>query len=120
MPPQHHRRARILYRQAAGNNNNNNNNNAPQVAGMHQQSVLQREVQAAVDSLNWPPLASRDWSPLPASPLEGGVKGEEVGGGKKLKVLSWNVLCDGLSGAHPTRGGFLKAPDGSLDWEKRR
>lgn len=88
---------------------------------MHSQSILQREVRAAVTGLNWPPLASRGWSSLPAIPMdEGGVEGGEVGGGKKLKVLSWNVLCDGLSGAHPTRGGFLKAPNGSLDWDKRR
>lgn len=85
---------------------------------MQSQGVLHREVRAAVDNLDWPPLASRGWAPLPAIPLdEGGVGVEE---GKKLKVLSWNVLCDGLSGAHPTRGGFLKAPEGSLDWDKRR
>ncbi|CAN0176989.1 unnamed protein product [Ectocarpus fasciculatus] len=35
-------------------------------------------------------------------------------------MLTWNVLCDGLSGAHPERGGFVYAPEGSLDWEKRR
>lgn len=86
---------------------------------MHSQSILQREVRAAVDNLNWPPLVSRGWAPLPAIPSPEG--GPEAGdGGKKLKVLSWNVLCDGLSGAHPTRGGFLKAPEGSLDWDKRR
>lgn len=72
-----------------------------------------------MDNLNWPPLASRGWAPLAAIPLpEGGVAGVE--GGKKLKILTWNVLCDGLSGAHPTRGGFLKAPEGSLDWDNRR
>eukprot|EP00752_Nemacystus_decipiens_P013469 g11929.t3 len=102
--------------QAAGSNNR-----MPQATGVHSQSALQLEVRAAVDNLNWPPLASRGWSPLPSTALdERGAEGIEVGRGKKLKVLSWNVLCDGLSGAHPTRGGFLKAPKGSLDWEKRR
>lgn len=95
-------------------------NRIPQTIGAHSQSVLQREVRAAVDDLNWPPLASRSWAPLGAIPLpEGGVE-EIVEEGKKLKILSWNMLCDGLSGAHPTRGGFLKAPEGSLDWDKRR
>ncbi len=114
-------------------------------AGAPGESVLQREVRLAVDALSWPPLVSRSWAPLPAlaakDPLpegraagagvggcaqcdgETGEAGEGAGVGgevKRLKVLSWNVLCDGLSGAHPTRGGFLKAPEGSLDWDKRR
>lgn len=86
---------------------------------------------------------SRGWAPLPLAandpPPEGRAagagdgagagaqrdgetgEGAGVGGeGKRLKFLTWNVLCDGLSGAHPTRGGFLKAPEGSLDWDKRR
>lgn len=110
----HHRRPSFMYRQQGGDCNR-----TPQATGMHSQSVLQREVRAAVVDLDWPPLASRGWAPLPAIPSD---EGEVVGveGGNKLKVLSWNVLCDGLSGAHPTRGGFLKAPEGSLDWDKRR
>lgn len=100
---------------------------------MRSQSVLQREVSAAVNGLNWPPLAARGWAPLPAlaafpSPAGGdaggggggGGRGGGGGGGKTLKILTWNVLCDGLSGAHPERGGFIYAPEGSLDWEKRR
>lgn len=59
-------------------------------------------------------------------PDEGGTKwedkegGGQAGGFKSLKVMSWNVLCDGLSGSHPDYGGFLVAPKGCLDWEKRR
>eukprot|EP00903_Cladosiphon_okamuranus_P017463 g16085.t1 len=97
------------------------NNVVPEATGMHSLSVLRREVGAAVDDLSWPPLASRSWAPIStaATPsAERGVDGVE--GGKRLKILSWNILCDGLSGAHPTRGGFLKAPEGSLDWDKRR
>lgn len=114
------------------------------MAGEQSNSVLQREVRAAVDNLNWPTLAARGWAPLPALAVipppeekEGrrgpdDVRGQrdednEVnvdagagGGGTGLKFLTWNVLCDGLSGAHPTRGGFLMAPEGSLDWDKRR
>ncbi|CAM9467327.1 unnamed protein product [Ectocarpus sp. 12 AP-2014] len=101
--------------------------------GVRSQSVLQREVSAAVDGLKWPPLAPRGWAPLPAlaavpSPAGGDAGGSAGGGGsgggsvggKTLKILTWNVLCDGLSGAHPERGGFVYAPEGSLDWEKRR
>lgn len=119
-------------------------------AGVQSRSVLHREVRAAVDNLNWPTLAARGWAPLPAlaatPPPEGRggrgrAEGDDVrdqcddedadeidaggagaGGraGTGLKFLTWNVLCDGLSGAHPTRGGFLMAPEGSLDWDKRR
>ncbi|CAB1097311.1 unnamed protein product [Ectocarpus sp. CCAP 1310/34] len=98
--------------------------------GVRSQNVLQREVSAAVDGLNWPPLAPRGWAPLralaafpsPAGGDAGGGGGSGGGGerGKTLKILTWNVLCDGLSGAHPERGGFVYAPEGSLDWEKRR
>ena len=104
-------------------------------AGARDESVLQREVRAAVETLGWPPLVSRSWAPLPVPEGAGqagdgagarcdgetGGEGAGAGGaGKRLRVLSWNVLCDGLSGAHPARGGFLKAPEGSLDWDKRR
>lgn len=52
--------------------------------------------------------------------MNAGGAGEGGRAGARLKFLTWNVLCDGLSGAHPTRGGFLMAPEGSLDWDKRR
>ena len=106
--------------------------------------LLREEVRLAVQSLNWPPLIARGWEPLAAGEETGnGVRGvgarvgadaasagggaESGGGGgfrkgvsTRLRVMSWNVLCDGLSGKHPERGGFFMAPEGSLDWEKRR
>ncbi|CAN0178918.1 unnamed protein product [Scytosiphon promiscuus] len=111
-----------------------------ETGNMQGHSVLRQEVRTAVDSLEWPPLVPRRWRPTPAlatTPCppgrvggggddDGGVETSGVGAGagggaeKRLKLLSWNVLCDGLSGAHPTWGDFLRAPLGSLDWEKRR
>ena len=104
------------------------------------------EVSAAVDEFNWPPILGREWMPSDSGSTGGVVGAPKVGaleeggaraglasdvaggeggggegeGGKRLKVLTWNVLCDGLSGSHPEKGGFLMAPEGSLDWDKRR
>lgn len=115
-----------------------------------QASLLREEVRDAVENLQWPPLVSRDWEPVAAAaadaanvgdkanadagvdPDEGGTKwegaqpgknegsGGRASGFKSLRVMSWNVLCDGLSGSHPDYGSFLMAPEGCLDWEKRR
>jgi mRNA deadenylase 3'-5' endonuclease subunit Ccr4 len=35
-------------------------------------------------------------------------------------LLQWNVLCDGLSGANPDLGGFVRSPKESLLWEFRK
>lgn len=109
-----------------------------------QASLLREEVRVAIKSLQWPPLVSRDWESVVTAagdattvggktnadagvdPDKGGTKLEDGGGDgqasgfKSLKVMSWNVLCDGLSGSHPDYGGFSIAPKGCLDWEKRR
>lgn len=101
---------------------------------------LECEVRAAVQGLKWPPLLPRKWV-LPSeagggseSAADSGVKptgvhdaavadavdGSEEVTAARLKVLTWNILCDGLSGSHPKKGGFLNAPEGSLDWNNRR
>lgn len=92
---------------------------------------LREEVRTAVQDLDWPPLVSRRWTP--SDPVTGGVETDNHGDGasdikvvsdfakgKALTVLQWNVLCDGLSGSHPEKGGFVKSPEESLDWDKRR
>lgn len=105
---------------------------------------LRDEVRVAIQSLKWPPLVARRWEdslpgaidgaaaqeapPDPAHVVRGSSTSRRDGddarvshdGNKRLKVLQWNVLCDGLSGSHPEKGGFVKAPEGSLDWDKRR
>lgn len=105
---------------------------------------LRDEVRVAVQSLKWPPLVARRWEDsLPDAIDDGGAAagkaapdsahvarrstssgdddaGVSHDGNKRLRVLQWNVLCDGLSGSHPEKGGFVKAPEGSLDWDKRR
>lgn len=90
---------------------------------------LADEVCSAVDDLGWPGRISRRWTRPGDAGVGSGVEdddgvfaGEAGGpeGGTKLKVLQWNVLCDGLSGSHPEKGGFVRAPEDSLDWEKRR
>lgn len=51
---------------------------------------------------------------------DGGGSVDEHFGLERLKVLTWNVLCDGLSGSHPEKGGFVRAPEESLEWGNRR
>lgn len=90
---------------------------------------LRDEVRAGVQGLKWPPLLPRLWV-LPgevdgrgaarAATAGGGGIAEDMLGGTKLKVLQWNILCDGLSGSHPENGGFVNAPAESLVWDKRR
>ena len=42
------------------------------------------------------------------------------GGGARLRVVQFNTLADGLSGRHPSNGGFTESPPASLDWAYRR
>ncbi|CAN0069212.1 unnamed protein product [Sphacelaria rigidula] len=101
---------------------------------------LEDEVRAAVQGLKWPPLLPRKWilpndagggSEATANPgvectgFTNAAVADAVGGleertATRFKVLTWNILCDGLSGSHPKKGGFLNAPEGSLDWNSRR
>lgn len=113
--------------------------NIPKQQGQKQKQecLLADEVRAAVEDLGWPPIVARGWATAAVAPSDGGdsdgntvpdyaasddvEKEDGMGtGGVTLRVLTWNVLCDGLSGSHPEKGGFLKAPEGSLDWDKRR
>ena len=40
--------------------------------------------------------------------------------GKRLRVVQFNTLADGLSGMHQDKGGFTDTPAGSLEWKYRR
>ncbi|CAM9698954.1 unnamed protein product [Discosporangium mesarthrocarpum] len=85
--------------------------------------ALKDEVREAVGGLQWPQLLVREWvtthcrdegSAGTGSTFEAGAMSRSV------SVLQWNVLCDGLSGKHPQKGGFVMSPPDSLDWEKRK
>ncbi|CAM9492253.1 unnamed protein product [Choristocarpus tenellus] len=73
-------------------------------------SSLRDEVSSKRKILGSPPLVERKWLPVENS----GAKG------KNLTLLQWNVLADGLSGRHPTKGDFIMSPTDSLDWKSRR
>ena len=67
------------------------------------------------------------WVPAAAYMLRGGMyqrawaSASEVAGARQsLHVVQFNILADGLSGKHPSKGGFTEAPPGSLEWEYRR
>lgn len=46
--------------------------------------------------------------------------GDDHLSGKKLRVVQFNILADGLSGMDRNKGGFTESPVDSLAWEYRR